>query len=62
MFKGLKGGRRNASPTPQTARISGLNTQRQSTPPHPRTVAFQPETPQGHGFDSNSSRVSEISK
>lgn len=59
MFK-LTGqsGRRNANPTGQTGRISGLNQLRQGPMMHPQRPAFQPETAQEQTFDSSNSRLS----
>jgi hypothetical protein len=62
MFK-LTGrsGRRNSGTggVAQAARriVSPRNKFRNTEAPHPRTVAFQPETQQEHGFDSKSSRL-----
>jgi hypothetical protein len=62
MFK-LTGrsGRRNAGTggVAQAARriVSPRNHFKNTEAPGPRTVAFQPQTQQEHGFDSNSSRL-----
>jgi hypothetical protein len=65
MFKSLKGGMRRSSgggsrpgrvSATRMGNVAPLSTQ------SPRTVAFQPDTPQEHGFDSRNSRVNEIGK
>jgi len=56
------GGRRNAGGrgvAQAAGRIVSPNNRFKNGPaPGPRTVAFQPDTQQGHGFDSNSPRLS----
>ena len=63
MFKGLRNGRRNASPTGQTGRVHGLMALRGSdiSLSQRRRPAFMPDTPQQQTYDSKTSRVSEIS-
>lgn len=66
MFKLTKSGsglRRSHGTTPSGAgRISGLHGLRGYGVPGPRTVAFQPDTQQGHGMDSANSRLSGLEK
>lgn len=63
MFKSLKNGLRRAGGggVVQSGRIGGLKGLRASEAPKPRTVAYQPETPQEHAFDGSrgTSRVNE---
>lgn len=65
MFKTTgKSGRRNAGSggVKQSARISGLSGLRAAEHPGPHAVAFQPDSQQEHGFDSNSPRLGGLEK
>jgi len=62
MFKWLNSsGRRNASPTGQTGRVTGITALRGSdiTLSQRRRPAFLPDTPEEQGYDSNTRRVDE---
>lgn len=63
MFKSTgSSGRRNASGGGGVSRVSATQLNRVSEHPRPRTVAFQPESQQEHGFSTTSSRIGGLAK